>query len=173
MRDNGDVPPDITMYETLLRPHEVSQGPRLVQIGTVAEKLKRLERNREDKRQRQIAASRAHRHATEKRKREESDSQDVVDPDTDVHALEAKKMKTTVAQSEGDVPAPDVVMDIDEEVEVLEDRPPAVTSADDTPPQLSLPEPAPGVQVLSKHSKEVRGHTSFLTFACLLPAAQP
>ncbi|KAH9959767.1 S-adenosyl-L-methionine-dependent methyltransferase [Russula dissimulans] len=172
-RDNGDVPPDITMYETLLRPHEVSQAPRLVQIGTVTEKLKRLERNREDKRQRQIAASRAQHHATEKRKREDNDSQDVVDPDTDAHELEAKKMKTAVAQSEDDVSAPDVVMDIDEEVEVLEDQPPAVTSAaDDTTPQLSLPQPAaPGVQVLSKHSKEVRGHTSFLTFACLLPAA--
>ncbi len=68
---NENSPPDITMYETLLRSHEVSQAPRLVQIGTVAEKLKQQERHREDKRQRQIAASRARRHAMEKRERED------------------------------------------------------------------------------------------------------
>jgi len=62
--------PDITMYETLVRPHEIAQASALPHVDTVAKKLQRLERKREDKRLRQIAASRAH-HA-EKRKREES-----------------------------------------------------------------------------------------------------
>ncbi|KAI9443726.1 hypothetical protein F5148DRAFT_1256105 [Russula earlei] len=139
---------------TLLRPHEVIQAPRLATVGTVAEKLKRQERNREDKRQRQIAASRARRDATEKRKRED---QDVVDPDPDGHELELKKMKTT-AQCDDEAYAPDVTM--------------VTVAADDTTLAMPLPESAPEIQVLSRHSKEVRGHTSFLTFACLLPAVR-
>jgi tRNA (adenine57-N1/adenine58-N1)-methyltransferase catalytic subunit len=162
------------MYETLLRPHEVSQAPRLAQIDTVAEKLKQLERNREDKRQRQIAASRARRNATEKRKREEEGEGEGEDAGDGVHHAaihdpEAKKAKTAVAQSDDDTPAQDVVMDIDQEA--LEDQPPAPASTvDDAMPS---PAPAPAMQVLSRHSKEVRGHTSFLTFACLLPTMRP
>jgi tRNA (adenine57-N1/adenine58-N1)-methyltransferase len=154
------------MYETLLRPHEVNQAPRPVQIDTVTEKLKQLERNREDKRQRQIAASRARRNATEKRKREDDDNAgDVVDLEPEAHEFETKKAKTAAGQGD-DTPAPDVAMKIDEEV--IEDPPPTTAPvADDAMP----PPPArtPAMQVLSRHSKEVRGHTSFLTFACLLP----
>ena len=162
------------MYETLLRPHEVNQAPRLAQIDTVVEKLKQLERNREDKRQRQIAASRARRNATEKRKREDEEDDnagDGIDPDPDVHELEAKKVKTTAAAapSDEDTPAPDVVMDIDERT--LEDQPPVATVT--AMAAVPLPAAAPAMQVLSRHSKEVRGHTSFLTFACLLPTTRP
>jgi len=164
---------DITMYETLLRSHEVSQAPRLVQIGAVADKLKQQERNREDKRQRQIAASRARRHAMEKRERENDSNDDaggVVNQDPDFHEPEAKKAKTS-APSDEDTPAPDVVMEIDEEV--LENQPPpAPAMADGSMPPPPSPAPAPAIQVLSKHPKEVRGHTSFLTFACLLPTTQ-
>lgn len=158
--------PDITMYETLLRPHEVSQAPRLVQIDTVTEKLKQLERNREDKRQRQIAASRARRNATEKRKREDDgNAGDVVDLEPEAHELETKKAKTAAGQGD-DTPAPDVAMKIDEEV--IEDPPPTMAPvADDAMPPP--PASAPAMQVLSRHSKEVRGHTSFLTFACHMP----
>jgi tRNA (adenine57-N1/adenine58-N1)-methyltransferase len=166
---NENSLPDITMYETLLRSHEVSQAPRLVQIGAVTEKLKQQERNREDKRQRQIAASRARRHAMEKRERED-DSNDnadgVVNQDPDLHEPEAKKAKT-ISPSDEDTPAPEVVMEIDEEV--LGNQPlPAM--ADGSMPLP--PSPATAIQVLSKHPKEVRGHTSFLTFACLLPTTQ-
>ncbi|KAI0269960.1 tRNA methyltransferase complex GCD14 subunit-domain-containing protein [Gloeopeniophorella convolvens] len=148
---------DITMYETLLRPHEVNQGPRLVPISAVADKLKLAERGREDKRQRQIAASRAR--YVEKRKRGDSANADA-GADADADTLEAKKLKTAgddhaqaqVAASE----APDVAMG-----EALEDGTPA---ADDA---------VPAMQILSRVSKEVRGHTSFLTFACLLPALAP
>ena len=167
---NENFPPDITMYETLLRSHEVSQAPRLIQIGAVAEKLKQQERNREDKRQRQIAASRAHRNAMEKREREDDGNNSVVNQDPDFHEPEAKKAKTS-APSDDDTPAPDVVMEIDEAA--LGDQPPPVPEMAEgaMPPQPS-PASAPAIQVFSKHPKEVRGHTSFLTFACLLPTSQ-
>src|SRR6266566_3870395 len=159
---NENSLPDITMYETLLRSHEVSQAPRLVQIGAATEKLKQQERYREDKRQRQIAASRVRRHAMEKREREDDNNViacGVVNQDPDFCEPEAKKAKTS-APSDEDAPAPDVVMEIDEDV--LGNQPPP-------PPS---PASAPVTQVLSKHPKEVRGHTSFLTFACLLPTTQ-
>jgi tRNA (adenine57-N1/adenine58-N1)-methyltransferase len=157
------------MYETLLRPHEVSHAPRLVQIGTVAEKLKQQERNREDKRQRQIAASRARRHVMEKRDREDdSNAGGVVDREPDFHEPEAKKAKKGAPGDD----APDVVMEIDEET--LDDQLPAAPKvADSAMPSLPFPAPAPAIQVFSRHSKEVRGHTSFLTLACLLPTTQP
>jgi tRNA (adenine57-N1/adenine58-N1)-methyltransferase len=160
------------MYETLLRTHEVNQAPRLAHIGHVAERLKQLERNREDKRQRQIAASRARRHTTEKRKRDDDDDGAgvVVDPDRNGRGFEATKKAKTVAQSDGDTPAPDVIIDVDED----DQQPLGVTAAvDGATPSLSASAPAPATQVLSRHSKEVRGHTSFLTFACLLPTTQP
>jgi tRNA (adenine57-N1/adenine58-N1)-methyltransferase len=161
------------MYETLLRSHEVNQAPRLVQIGAVAEKLKQQERKREDKRQRQIAASRARRHAMEKREREDDtndDAADVVNRDPDFHEPEAKKAKTSTPSDE-DTPAPDVVMEIDDEG--LGNRQPSAPAMEDDPmPPPPSPAPAPSIQVLSKHPKEVRGHTSFLTFACLLPITQ-
>jgi len=164
---------DITMYETLLRTHEVNQAPRPAHIGHVAERLKQVERNREDKRQRQIAASRARRHTTEKRKREDDDGAGVVvDPDRDGRGFEATKKAKTVAQSDGDTPAPDVIIDVDEDDQQPLEVIPAVDGA--MPPlPASASAPAPATQVLSKHSKEVRGHTSFLTFACLLPTTQP
>ena len=163
------------MYETLLRSHEVSQAPRLVQIGAAAEKLKQQERNREDKRQRQIAASRARRHATtiEKREREDDSNNNadgIVNKGPDFHEPEAKKAKTSVP-SDDDTPAPDVVMKIEEEVLGDQPLPTPVMVDGDMPPPPS-PSPAPAIQVLSKHPKEVRGHTSFLTFACLLPTTQ-
>ena len=169
---NESSPSDITMYETLLRPHEVSHAPGLVQIGTVAEKLKQQERNREDKRQRQIAASRARRHTMEKREREREDDNNaggVVDRDPDCHEPDAKKAKTS-APSDDDRPAPDVVMEIDED---LGDQPPAAAKGAGSAMPPPLPAPTPAIQVLSRHSKEVRGHTSFLTLACLLPTTQP
>lgn len=163
------------MYETLLRSHEVSQAPRLVQIGAVAEKLKQQERNREDKRQRQIAASRARRHAMEKREREDDSTDNaggLVNQESDFHEPEAKKTKTS-APSDEDTPALDVVMEIDEEV-LGNQLPPAPAMADGSipPPPPPSSAPSPAIQVFSKHPKEVRGHTSFLTFACHLPTTQ-
>jgi tRNA (adenine57-N1/adenine58-N1)-methyltransferase len=46
---------EITMYETLQRPHDVSQIPALPSVREAAEKLKQSEQRREEKRLRQIA----------------------------------------------------------------------------------------------------------------------
>ncbi|SRR6266702_3705428 len=168
------------MYETLLRPHEVTQAPPLPRIDAVAEKLKRLERIREDKRLRQIAASRAH-HA-EKRKREDSLARaDLADPASE---LEPKRPKTAAAGDDGEDVDMDVVEDPEDEDENRDgdgdgDAPAPADEVEEvvrTPPMPACtpaPAPAPATQVLSRHSKEVRGHTSFLTFACLLPAQTP
>jgi tRNA (adenine57-N1/adenine58-N1)-methyltransferase catalytic subunit len=184
------------MYETLLRPHEVNQAPRLVRIGSVAEKLKQQERNREDKRQRQIAASRARRRyyddtpTSEKRKRQDDDDDNNDAPgvadlesehDPECSELEAKKAKTTTTtktieqcdedEEDGDDNAtslvPDVAMDFLIEEPPENEMPPPTDDA--VPPLPTTSTSAPDTQVLSRHSKEVRGHTSFLTFACLLP----
>ncbi|KAH8981039.1 tRNA methyltransferase complex subunit Cpd1 [Lactarius hatsudake] len=168
---------DITMYETLLRPHEVIQAPPLPRIDAVSEKLKRLERVREDKRLRQIAASRAHH--TEKRKREDS-----LAPAEPASELESKRPKTVVGDDGGDVDVDvdmNAVEDPQEENENRDGDGPAPTDEVEevvrTPPipasTTPAPAPEPATQVLSRHSKEVRGHTSFLTFACLLPSQTP
>ncbi|KAA1469724.1 tRNA methyltransferase complex GCD14 subunit [Dentipellis sp. KUC8613] len=151
---------EITMYETLLRPHEVSQVPALPHVNTVAEKIKQSERKREDKRLRQIANARA-RH-TEKRKRDQDDAgiPDVAE-EADVKRVKVDGQEQADEGSAGETSAvlpatqeaPDVAMD----------------SA--TPPApVSLTPPSPqATQVVSKIMPEVRGHTSYLTFARLLP----
>ncbi|KAF8264378.1 1-methyladenosine methyltransferase catalytic subunit Gcd14 [Lactarius quietus] len=168
---------DITMYETLLRPLEVTQAPPLPRIDSVAEKLKRLERIREDKRLRQIAASRAH-HA-EKRKREDSLAPaDLADPASE---LESKRPKTeAMIEDSGDVDM-NVAEDPENEDENQDgDGPPVRTEVEaevvrtpSMPASTSALAPVAATQVFSRHSKEVRGHTSFLTFACLLSAQTP
>ena len=151
------------MYETLLRSHEVTQAPALPRIDDVAEKLKRQERIREDKRLRQIAASRAH--LAEKRKREDSLARsDLADPAA-ASELEPKRPKTEATAAGGD----DVDMDMN--VETNEDAPEEAESV--MPASTSAPAPEPATQVFARHSKEARGHSSFLTFACLVPAQKP
>ncbi|KIJ64618.1 hypothetical protein HYDPIDRAFT_132672 [Hydnomerulius pinastri MD-312] len=131
---------DITMYETLLRPHEVQQLPSPLPLSQVVGKLKKMEEKREEKRLRQIANS-------SKRKREDDPS--ATDSD--------KKART--------------------------DEPSAPQGKEEMKRQINLPDPATteidtssSTQVttqakvnLSKASPEVRGHTSYLTFARLVP----
>ncbi|KAK0487738.1 tRNA methyltransferase complex subunit Cpd1 [Armillaria novae-zelandiae] len=113
---------DITMYETLLRPHDLAQIPALPSIDAAADKLKHAERRREDKRLLQIAQGQR-----TKRKRQPDDEE-----------LSPKRAKT-------------------EEISV---------KSDEIPPDLPPPNNKFSV---SKVMSEVRGHTSYLTFACLLP----
>ncbi|SJL07800.1 related to tRNA (adenine(58)-N(1))-methyltransferase catalytic subunit TRM61 [Armillaria ostoyae] len=122
---------DITMYETLLRPHDVSQIPALPSIDDAAEKLKRAELRREEKRLKQIAQGQR-----TKRKREGDEE----DPDE----LEVKRAKTD---------------EVTEEISVKSDEIPQDLAAPNTNKKFSV----------SKVMSEVRGHTSYLTFACLLP----
>ncbi|PBK97345.1 tRNA methyltransferase complex GCD14 subunit [Armillaria gallica] len=122
---------DITMYETLLRPHDVSQIPALPSIDDAAEKLKRAELRREEKRLKQIAQGQR-----TKRKREGDEE----DPDE----LEVKRAKTDEVTEEISIKSDEILQDL---------------QAPNTNNKFSV----------SKVMSEVRGHTSYLTFACLLP----
>jgi tRNA (adenine57-N1/adenine58-N1)-methyltransferase len=127
---------DITMFETLLRPHEVhQQSPQ--SLTQAVEKLKKLEQKREDKRQHQIARS-------SKRKRD-----DLLETDAD--NLEAKRLRTQESAEEdvGIRDIPDAVVDPGQSTNQL------------SPIKISV----------SKVSPDVRGHTSYLTFARLVPTA--
>ncbi|KAN0074607.1 tRNA methyltransferase complex GCD14 subunit domain containing protein [Tylopilus felleus] len=178
---------DITMYETLLRPHEVQQLPPPRPLSQVIDKLKRMERYREEKRQRQIANA-------GKRKRDEVD---MVEPiatgtgeqqQTGSTALTAaagsgteggaeKRARVGTAQASiapGLSPAEinDESMREGSKREIVmtpalsED---AVTSAVAGPSRVQ----GPTKQNLSKVSPDVRGHTSYLTFARLVPFPLP
>ncbi|KAK0243922.1 tRNA methyltransferase complex subunit Cpd1 [Armillaria nabsnona] len=122
---------DITMYETLLRPHDVSQIPALPSIDDAAEKLKRAELRREEKRLKQIAQG-------QRTKRKREGDEEVPDE------LEVKRAKTD---------------EVTEEISVKSDEIPQDLQAPNTNNKFSV----------SKVMSEVRGHTSYLTFACLLP----
>lgn len=138
---------DITMYETLLRPQDVTQTPALQPIGQVSEKLKKAERKREEKRLRQIALgrNRTNDHGS-KRKREPSGEADEDPVGADV-SLDTKRVKT------------------DGEDETVRDEP---VFLEDANHDNSEPTNVAKMTV-SKAYSEVRGHTSYLTFACLVP----
>ncbi|CAK5270627.1 unnamed protein product, partial [Mycena citricolor] len=135
---------EITMYETLVRTHDVSQVPVLQPISDVVEKLKRAEGIREVKRLKQVAAgqrSRENPHG-EKRKRDQPAGEGSEPEDSG-----GKRLKTEEEMG-GDDAAPD---------------------NDVSGNDVRLPVPPAKISV-SKAMAEVRGHTSYLTFAVLLPA---
>ncbi|KIO05281.1 hypothetical protein M404DRAFT_141130, partial [Pisolithus tinctorius Marx 270] len=126
---------DICMYETLLRPHEVQQFPTPLSLDNVVDKLKRLEKFREEKRLRQVANS--------KRKRE--DDSDISEPDKRARTGEPDATRNEGVPSISNLPVlPVADSETNEEV--------AETTVN-----------------WSKVCHEVRGHTSYLTFARLVP----
>ncbi|KAL4261575.1 tRNA (adenine(58)-N(1))-methyltransferase catalytic subunit TRM61 [Pleurotus pulmonarius] len=139
---------EITMYESLVRPHEVDQVPPMRSIDDACEILKKAEQKREDKRLRQIAATRQN--LANKRKRE--GEADLAEDESHHDTGSGKRTKT------------DEIDDIPQEPISL-DRNIAGSSevADSTKPTAKT--------TVSKAFPEVRGHTSYLTFACLLPGS--
>lgn len=119
------------MYETLLRPHEVQQLPTPLPLSHVIDKLKDMEKFREEKRLRQIA--------NHKRKREDAGFSE---PD--------KRARTEESGAAGDQSNLQASLITDrEEDDAIEVEAQTVC--------------------LSKVCHEVRGHTSYLTFARLVP----
>ena len=150
------------MYETLVRPHEVNQIPDLSLITEVTERLKKGERKREEKRLRQIANSRLNHQFKRKRiyqsdgsskeeagnKRARTDDED--DPDS---RPSLEHIPSTDSQPQtGDVQIKGMSSVKVDEVGNDSDA--------ETKAKLNV----------SKAMPEVRGHTSYLTFACLIPA---
>jgi len=187
------------MYETLMRPHEVSQIPSLKSVRQVGEELKDMAVRREERRLRQIASSAA---SKAKRKREEAG--DEVGPGEEQEDALLKRVKT----DEGGGSKPSTTMvgaeirkgDGDNEDGVSSSTSTNLNSATDpdaaTNPIEYSNDPAGGGERpnqrasfgntngsnsaggddgsdrqlnVSKVFPEVRGHTSYLTFACLVP----
>ncbi|GJE88543.1 tRNA methyltransferase complex GCD14 subunit [Phanerochaete sordida] len=136
---------DITMFETLLRPQQVDVLPAPPSVAGAAAQLKRAEARREEKRLRQIAqAQRA------KRKRDDGDGDGGAE---DGGAKGGKRARTEDAEDSG-----------------AADTPLAGTPAPAADAAPSAPAEERKISV-SKAFPEVRGHTSYLTFAVLLPPA--
>ncbi|KAJ8473157.1 hypothetical protein ONZ45_g16400 [Pleurotus djamor] len=140
---------EITMYETLVRAHEVDQVPALRSIEDVATSLKKAEQRREDKRIRQIVVSRQN---LAKRKRGDGGESDLTQVQTRDDGAEpvagGKRTKT------------------DELEESLQESGSVEPSFADMPEGQSTGSTAK--IAVSKAFAEVRGHTSYLTFASLL-----
>jgi tRNA (adenine57-N1/adenine58-N1)-methyltransferase catalytic subunit len=158
--------PDVTMYESLLRPHDVAAVSPLPSIAEAAARLKAQEVRKEEKRLLQIAASRARNEGKTadsegKRKRDGGDIDGVNGAEEDaVETLDAKKAKTEPTDVDSAVASgaatPTTVNDAARSSSKGKGRWKPVPSGE---PRL----------VVSKPFAEVRGHTSYLTFAMLVP----
>ena len=157
---------DITMYETLIRPHEVHQIPSLLPIGEVSEKLKRAEQKREEKRLRQIANARSN--PSGKRKRSDVTDNESAGVPEDTGNKRAKTDDEDEAGSRVEVEGSEANCDHLEPVQVASFPDTFLSGSEvqttDAPMSMTKIN-------LSKAMPEVRGHTSYLTFACLVPAS--
>ncbi|KAG6836081.1 hypothetical protein H0H93_011587 [Arthromyces matolae] len=177
---------EITMFETLLRPVDVSHVPAPQSITEISAKLKQSERKREEKRLQQIAAGRQQQH---KRKRDDDNTttttttatvkdhqlKESLDGD-DASPLDRKRLKTDGDGPDVSVsiilePPQEEEMDVDSNEETVDPALPTSKSKSTTPLIPVGPPPVPSKVSLSKVISEVRGHTSYLTFATLLPFA--
>ncbi|OJT15155.1 tRNA (adenine(58)-N(1))-methyltransferase catalytic subunit TRM61 [Trametes pubescens] len=161
---------DITMYETLLRPHMVEAPPPLEKVGSVSARLQVADARREEKRLRQIANARL---GIERRAAKRK-----ADEDADEEGQEGKRARTG-GETGGDELVSPEDQARDEAEALAEIHPTPVPAASSTPAQVvhsaaSLEEETaaePRKITLSKAFPDVRGHTSYLTFAVLLPVA--
>ncbi|KAK7462462.1 tRNA (adenine-N(1)-)-methyltransferase catalytic subunit trm61 [Stygiomarasmius scandens] len=193
---------DITTYETLLRPYDISSVPSLPTISEARNKLLDIEVRKEEKRVLQVKSG--HRGnlgkqgtgkekgeeteggvgVGEKRKRETRDvvnEEAVVEGDAEAEA-EAGDSNSDVGGGKrvkiGDETV--VAASMVEEMEVVEASTSASVSTSrphifsSTPNIPGSTDPESSQQsepkILSRVMPEVRGHTSYLTFACLLPS---
>jgi tRNA (adenine57-N1/adenine58-N1)-methyltransferase len=143
------------MYETLMRPYETHQIPAAKSVRDVGEDLKVVIQKREDKRQRQIASSRFRNQP--KRKREGS-VEELGDEGS-------KKIKT----DEEDEAEADIGVALADPVNFV--QPENRSSLSPRPTTTSVHNR--GTLNVSNVFPEVRGHTSYLTFACLVPQVSP
>jgi tRNA (adenine57-N1/adenine58-N1)-methyltransferase len=185
------------MYETLMRPHEVSQIPSLKSVRQVGEELKDMAVRREERRLRQIASSAASR---AKRKREEAgDEPDLGEVQEDASSKRVKtgegesgKTSTTKVGAgirKGDDDHDGANTNAGTNLNFATD-PEAATDPIEYSDGLAGGGARPNRWVgfanvegpnsisggsgrhlnVSNVFPEVRGHTSYLTFACLVPS---
>jgi len=136
---------DISMFECLIRPHDVSTVPKPTDISQIVRRLQDADVKKEERRQRQIANAVLRNNAAKRKREEEAGGAEAgtTPEDQDVSTeAPAKRLKTEQTVESADV--------------------------DST---LAVPSPAatPATQVVSRVIPEIRGHTSYLTFAIKLP----
>jgi tRNA (adenine57-N1/adenine58-N1)-methyltransferase len=190
----------VTMYETLQRPHDVSPIPTPLNVSEIGEKLKKSELKREQKRLKQIANARAKLRDPDtgvgaKRKRGEdgeggAGEEVPVDAEVDVAdggvEVGSKRFKPdsdyggTIqlhAQTDGPpvLPVPPTPAPSRESLPVpaLPESLPVPALPESLTGTPSAASPPIGKMIVSKPMAEVRGHTSYLTFACLVPVSAP
>ncbi|KAF8527525.1 tRNA methyltransferase complex subunit Cpd1 [Hysterangium stoloniferum] len=144
---------DIAMYETLIRPHEVTQSSGLIPLKDIRVKLQIAEQAKEDRRLVQIASSKA------KKEKRSTVTEDENDQQTQNVSNQAKRSRTDEANIH--------ILDKSEDAMATFLPPLDNTNA------LHRDSPAPVGMTLTQPIREVRGHTSYLTFACLLPSDIP
>lgn len=161
------------MYETLIRSQDITPVSQ-PSIETAVKKLKQAEVNGEERRLRQMANARAR----NKRKREEAGvaKESSAGDDTSVPP-EPKKRRAVDSNETGDATAEEC--EVEDALLPDADDPilPAQTNGHGTEPTLNTTAPArpstslePSLTIPMAHPfPEVRGHTSYLTFAVLLP----
>ncbi|KAF8182278.1 tRNA methyltransferase complex GCD14 subunit-domain-containing protein [Pholiota molesta] len=175
---------EITMYETLLRPIEVFQTPAPPSVAGLAAQLKHAEARREEKRQRQIAANKKALAAAAAAKAGSGSGKT---------ARRAASGSGTATTTQGQTPtAMRIVPELKRartDADGAAASAPVSTVAPPTPapaalsastsmgstltPAPSAHDPPPPKINVSKALPEVRGHTSYLTFASLVPGPRP
>lgn len=144
------------MYETLVRPHEVHQVPKLVSIDSIVEQVKFHEMKKEQRRLQQVEASDKKRNSL-KRKREQTEEGG---PDLDLGTGDQKRRRDLDASHSS------TAVDVGSIVTNHTLDPSALPLNHKEARLAALATSTP----MSKPMPEVRGHTSYLTFATLLPA---
>lgn len=90
---------DLTMYETLLRPHDVHHVPKLVSIDTIIEQVKLHEIKKEQRRLEQVAASDRKRNSRKRKRQEDNDIAEEDGPDPDLGTGDQKRRRDVDASS--------------------------------------------------------------------------
>lgn len=134
------------MYESSIRPHDVYQLPRPITVSEIIARVKAKEVSNEERRLRQIQASKQQ---NRKRRRQGTDEE----PDEDEPPSKRRKEDAEEAAQEGT-----------DDLEAGRAAEPSIT-----PRPRSRIENTDHKVPMSKPISEVRGHTSYLTFAVLLP----
>lgn len=170
------------MYETLQRPLDISQIPALPSVKEAAEKLKQSEQKREEKRLRQIAANRAKLTASAagpdgiKRKRDDGGYDKPGGPPDLGTRVDEENSSSGSAPGDDGAPISKKLKTEDisgEDETTMSDHDQVDNDAASTLDSLHhiSPSSVPLAKIsLSKAFPEIRGHTSYLTFACLLPS---
>ena len=176
------------MYETLLRPIDVSHVPTLQPVSIITEKLKQAERKREDKRLKQIAAGQKQQQQQQHSKRKRGEDDNSVAAEASARHPQDQDQDEEVEKGLGGVVSKRIKTD-DEDERGVDHRRRHAEEPEDAAMELDLaPQPStsmvplgsetvtPPMQTLqqskisvSKALSEVRGHTSYLTFASLQP----